>query len=170
MRQVSRLANVYDRKVVGSLRRRPPQVNYGVRQLQRSVDIVLLTQTDNPRLALRSVSWSGEPEGFSARLDIWSGDFGALRQVWFTRWALGQFLENLRKMDGELTGAAVLGDEHEPDHFALSVDRSGRVTVAGELFQFSECEQRLEFCFYTDQTVLRPLIRDLERLATLVPV
>jgi hypothetical protein len=128
------------------------------------MDVTLRTQTENPRLALRQITWTGEPAGFSAVLDLWSDDFGARKQFWFTRWGVEQFLAALRVMDSSLSGAAVLGDEHEPDHFSLKVTATGRVVVSGELFRFGACEQRLEFGFETDQTVLAPLIAELDGL------
>jgi len=64
-------------------------------------------------------------------------------------------------MDRALTGSALLKPLYEDHFIELQVDNSGRVTIRGELHEYSASPQHLRFQFETDQTCLAPLVADL---------
>lgn len=102
---------------------------------------------------------------YVAVLSVRSGDFSCERRFWFDSTYLDRAIKSLRRMDAANPGEAIIKQEYEPDFVMFKSDRSGHVTVSGEMSEHSELPQSLRFCFRTDQTVLGPLIRDLERLA-----
>ena len=131
------------------------------------MDVVLRTNSSNPALAWRDLErWNESPPlpaGWQAMLVLESGVFTARLRFFFDQYVLDGFLEALRRMDESLGGSAVLQTPNEDPYIKLAVDRSGRVTVSGELLDYDQDLQRLHFIFGTDQTVLRPLIRDFEK-------
>ena len=127
------------------------------------MDIELQTQATNPALALRGVRRhsDGPSAAYEATLIVRSGGFSAERAFFFDEYHLSGFIESLVEMDRAFRGTARLGHQWEDQFIELTVDASGHVLVSGSLVEHDVPGQRLDFAFRTDQTVLRPLIRDL---------
>jgi hypothetical protein len=130
------------------------------------MDVKLRTNTDNPALEWRALErWvepSPIPAGWRATLVLRSGAFAAELPFYFDEYVLDPFLADLRRMDERLVGTALLPTPNEDPFIKLTVDPTGSVLVSGVLVDYEQNWQRLEWSFSTDQTVLRPLIRDFE--------
>ncbi|MFO0909531.1 MAG: hypothetical protein U0794_14450 [Isosphaeraceae bacterium] len=129
------------------------------------MDVVLQTQSGDPMLALRDVTWFTDGSGYYARLSVQSGGYRLDRPFAFDRAGLLEFLAALASMDQTLTGFAELRTPLEDDFIRLELSRRGSVYVTGESREAAELEQCLRFGFTTDQTVLAPFARDLEAAA-----
>ena len=129
------------------------------------MDITLRTHTASPALALRALErWPAPPEPaqWRAWLEVRSGAFTAALSFYFDQLGLDAFRAALRHMDATLSGSAVLQTPYEEPRIELTVGRTGQIGVSGLLRDYEQGLQRLAFSFVTDQTVLRPLIDDLE--------
>lgn len=125
------------------------------------MDIELATNDPAHGFALRDIR-PAEADAFACGLEIEAGGFAAHVPFWPERWALRRFLDQLREMDRTLAGDALLQPLWEPEHVRLTLERSGAVWVSGEVG--AATGNHLRFSFRTDQTVLAPLIRDLDRV------
>ena len=125
------------------------------------MDIVLRTNTSDPALALRNVERFADGSGFGAILVVRSRGFGAEQPFHVEPGPVLTFLEALERMDRTLTGSALLKPLYEGHFLELNLDSAGRVTVRGELHEYSALPQRLHFEFETDQTCLAALVADL---------
>lgn len=67
-------------------------------------------------------------------------------------------------MDADIPGEAIIKGEWDQDYIRIASNDMGHVFVVGELMEHSDLAQSLKFAFRTDQTVLRSLIADLQRL------
>ena len=126
------------------------------------MDIILQTNNDSQRLELRSVRRTGQD--YSCFLVVESRGFSAARSFYFDEHNLKAFLENLNVMESALEGEVILRHSFEEDQLSFEVSRNGHVIVSGLLVEHSECTQKLEFCFRTDQTALKPLLQEFRRL------
>jgi hypothetical protein len=63
-------------------------------------------------------------------------------------------------MDRTLTGEALLQPMWEPEYVRMQLERTGAIWVSGDIG--SDAGNHLRFGFRTDQTVIAPLVRDLE--------
>ena len=127
------------------------------------MDILLRTNQRDPSLAMRNVQRFADGSGFRVVLDVVSRDFRVRTPLYFEQWPLTQFIDQLVGMDRSLSGSAKLKPLHEDHFIELTLTRTGRVVVHGNVFEHSEHAQHLEFEFETDQTVLKPLIEDLKQ-------
>lgn len=127
------------------------------------MDIELATHVAAHGFALRGLH-AVEAEAFKCQLEVHSDGFSARVRFWPERWALHRFLSELREMDRTLSGEALLQPMWETEHVKLSLQHGGTVWVSGEVGH--HFGNHLRFGFRTDQTVLAPLIRDLEHLLT----
>ena len=127
-----------------------------------AMDIVLRTNQPDPALAMRSVTHFGDGSGYRVMLEVQSRGFQVRVPFYFEPQPLAAFLDQLRAMDATLKGSACLKPLFEDPFIELTMTNRGRVVVRGELFEYSEHSQHLKFEFETDQTVLRPLIDDLQ--------
>lgn len=105
----------------------------------------------------------------SAILEVQANGFGCKKKIWMG--FLPGFLQELEAMDSGKIGKARMWDDWtfipEPsddnNHITFSLDTLGHVLVSGTIVE-GDYSQRLQFCFQTDQTILRPFIRDLTAL------
>ena len=126
------------------------------------MNVILQTNSESKRLELHDIRKSGRD--YICSLVVESRGFSANRLFHFDERHLKTFLENLNVMDAKLEGEAVLSHLFEDDQITLKGFRNGHIVVSGSLVEHSEYSQRMEFCFQTDQTILKPLITDLDRL------
>jgi hypothetical protein len=92
-----------------------------------------------------------------------SQGFGVRCRFEFNDEYLENFLIDLKHMDEKFEGKATLRAYFGDNHITLEIHKTGSVEVSGFLERFGECNQSLNFCFLTDQTVLKPLIDDFYR-------
>jgi hypothetical protein len=126
------------------------------------MDVVLQTHTTDPMLGLLDVTRFVDGSGYVATLRVCSRGFMLLRPFYFNEGGLFDFVGALGSMDRTLAGVAELRTPYEDDFIRLEVGSHGWVAVTGEVREYGGFDQRLRFGFDTDQTVLRPLVRDLE--------
>lgn len=132
------------------------------------MDVLLATNATDPALALRNCRRL-DVRAFACELYVRSNGFVAERQFWFEEPDFSQFRTQLAEMDRSLKGAAELRTRYEENGFRLEVLATGAITVSGTLREYGAMEQRLDFAFITDQTVLAPFVRDLAQLSSLQP-
>jgi hypothetical protein len=125
------------------------------------MDVVLQTNTANPAFALRDIRWFSDGSGYSSEYVVHSGGFSAARPFHFEAHPLRTFLNSLEAMDRDLRGSAELKPMFESDFVRLTLDHSGHLEVAGELTEQAHRRQSLVFSFQTDQTCLKPLIKEI---------
>lgn len=126
------------------------------------MDIILKTNTEDPHLSLKDIRRFDDGSGFGLLFVVRSHGFSAHRQFSFERHCLLEFVEAVENMDRKLSGSARLAPMFEDEiFFELTIDVRGRVTVQGEVNEFSDLSQKLRFAFETDQTCLAPLAADL---------
>lgn len=127
------------------------------------MDIELQTHDSNAHLALKQLENQGGSAGYAAWITVRSRGFAGGQLVGFHTAHLAAFVDAIEAMGRTLQGRARLQSDYE-DHFVeLAVGPTGRVTVCGELHEYSEPSQLLRFAFDTDQTCLGPLASDLRR-------
>jgi hypothetical protein len=80
------------------------------------------------------------------------------------RFSFEKFLQALKKMAAQLSGAIELKDDYEKQYVRMEIDHLGHVAITGEFWLFNIIEQHLKFGFETDQTCLQPLHNDLSRI------
>ena len=78
--------------------------------------------------------------------------------------ALSVAVPMLRDLARGKEGSLTIKGQWEPDSLRIDANAMGHVRVSGELTERSGLDQRVEFAFRTDQTVLSPLANDLQRL------
>ena len=128
-----------------------------------SMDIILSTNTNNPRLELGGITRFRDGSGFESHLVVVSGGFSAEHPFYFEEPVLASFVKALESMDQSLKGEDKLKPLFEDDYIELVMSSGGHVIVRGEMFECAEESQHLEFSFVTDQTCLTPLIGDLKK-------
>jgi hypothetical protein len=126
------------------------------------MDVVLQTHTTDPMLGLLDITRFADGSGYVATLRVCSRGFMLDRPFYFDESGLFDFVRALGSMDRALAGVAELRTPYEADFIRLELGSRGSVAVTGEVREHSDFDQRLRFGFGTDQTVLRPLVRDLE--------
>lgn len=132
------------------------------------MDVILATNAADQALVLRNCRRL-DAQAFACELYVRSRGFVAEQQFWFEEPELAEFRTQLAKMEKSLEGAAELRTRYEENGFRLEVHPAGRITVSGTLREYGATEQRLDFGFTTDQTVLAPFVRDLTQLSLLQP-
>lgn len=125
------------------------------------MDVVLRTNQRDPHLAMRSVQRFASNSGYRVILEVNSRGYQVSAPFYFEEASLTRFLEQLEGMDRTLQGSALLQPTYEKHFLELTLTRTGRVVVRGEINEYSAHAQQLKFAFETDQTVLKPLIEDL---------
>jgi hypothetical protein len=136
--------------------------------MAQMIDVTLQTNSDNPSLTLRSCHRLGSD--FGCVLAIRSGPFSGEVDFYFEDYALRRFIDDVQTIDESLRGKARLKLEFEEPYLELEGDGLGHIKVRGLLLQTGRMTQQMEFGFLTDQTCLRPLIRDLQLLITEIAV
>ena len=126
------------------------------------MDILLQTNSESKRLEFRSIHKTGQD--YACFLVVESRGFSAARSFYFDEHHLTQFVEYLHIMESALEGEATLRHSFEEDRILFKVFRNGHVIVSGFLVEHSECAQQLNFCYETDQTVLKPLLQEFRKL------
>jgi hypothetical protein len=102
--------------------------------------------------------------GYACDLTVVPGGFSCDRQFGFDEDFLNDALEKLKEMSSGRPETAKLRYRYETDELQFRSNDMGHVFVSGDLVEHSDLPQRLHFEFRTDQTVLGPLIRDLQAL------
>ena len=129
-----------------------------------SHQITLNTNSEENALCLCEIERSDPDEVYSCRLLVRSGRFAYDGKFYFEN--LGNVIDALTRMADSLQGEATLGQPAEESYIRFVVNANGHVTVSGLLVRIDALTQSLNFAFVTDQTVLRPLIRDLSLLSS----
>ena len=133
------------------------------------MDVILQTNTENPRLALLEVKRFRDDSGYSSTLSVLSGGYSATYRFSFEEYSLSEFIASLSKIQELLTGVARLKPMWEPQYIELEASTLGHILVRGELPEHSARRQKLVFEFVTDQTCLMPLISALKSMQALTP-
>ncbi len=102
--------------------------------------------------------------GYRCHLTVVSGGFSCARPFYFDDAALSAAVPCLRKMAAGAAGKCVVKGLWEDSYIQIESNDLGHVVVSGEIVENSECLQRLEFTFRTDQTILAPLSKELNGL------
>lgn|SRR5690554_1180457 len=131
-------------------------------------EISLQTNDDRKRLKLFDISCAGDD--FICRVEIVSHGFSCDRPFYFSRSYLERFCEALEAIDTSLEGHAELRHEFEDDRIRIKGDGLGHLEISGTIVELGELEQQLSFAFVTDQTCLRTLIPDIQRVLNGKPV
>jgi hypothetical protein len=126
------------------------------------MDVILRMNSINPALRLGNVQLYSDHSGYCF-LEVKSGAFSASIDFFFDAEPWETFLRDLELLDSTLNGVAKLGQFFEKPYIELRGSGNGHITVSGLLFQEGE-NQRLEFEFVTDQTILGPLLADLREV------
>jgi hypothetical protein len=134
--------------------------------MSRVILEVLEIQTNDPKKIVRlsQVKKFGDGSGYACQLTVLSGGFSCERPFYFDDASLLVAVPELDKMATGSPSSAVIKGRWEDDFIQIRSNAIGRVWVSGEIFEHSEYDQRLKFCFRTDQTILTPLARDLRTL------
>ena len=132
------------------------------------MNVVLRTHTSDPSLKLLRFGWfgAGYEHPFSSLVAVRSGPFTGEQHFYFEGFMVEEFLSQLVDMDVRLQGEATFYSLGQDVCFSLRMQALGQVLVLGEIVDTGGREQRLEFSFATDQTVLKPLISDLRAART----
>jgi hypothetical protein len=125
--------------------------------------IDLKTNDDRFVLQMRNIEDVGG-ECFRCDLFVRSGGFSCRRPFYFDDSHFPDAVASLRQMNTGTIGEATIKARWEDDYLTFQSDKLGHVFVTGELFEYADFSQSLKFGFVTDQTVLGPLVRDLESL------
>ncbi len=129
--------------------------------LQTYNDIILKTNHDTNNLEFRDIENSGTD--YLCNLVVKSQGFEARCRFEFNDEFLEKFLIDLKHMDEKFEGKAILRAYFGDNHITLEIHNTGSVEVSGFLEIFGECDQSINFCFLTDQTVLKSLTEDFYR-------
>lgn len=127
---------------------------------------LLELRTNDPTKVVRflQVEKFADGSGYRCDLTVLSRGFSCTRPFYFDDASLSVALKTLRAMAAGAKGACVIHGQWEEDCLRFETDHLGHVRVSGELFEHSELAQSLKFAFCTDQTILSPLVRELEVL------
>ena len=123
--------------------------------------IELQTHDDNKVLKLTILEMYGN-SSCRCRLEVFSNGFGCDKEVYFDK--LIDFIEALESMNQSLNGTAKLQEDYNDHYLKFTLNKVGQLTVEGQILEYSETEQNLEFMFLTDQTCLVPLIEELKTI------
>ena len=127
------------------------------------MNINLQTNSQSKKLELQNIKKTGN--NYKCFLIVNSRGFCVSRSFSFSDYYLKLFLENIIEMNLTFAGEAILKDgDYDDDYISITCEKTGHISVSGELIEYSEHPQSLNFCFQTDQTVLSPLIRDISKL------
>jgi len=132
------------------------------------MEIVLQTNDNGQRLELRDI-WRDDTI-YECRIFISLDGFTVDRKFFFEWIFLLDFLKNLEHMNKELSGEAILKCEYEEEFIKVSCISQGHIRVAGLIVDQSWLRQEFRFEFETDQTMLGPLIRDIELVKDMVSI
>ena len=128
-------------------------------------EIEFQTHDEDKVVQLKSIEKSPGGSGYKCSLLVRSRGFSCERPFYFDAHSLKDTIDKLTAMEQTLEGEAVLGERCEDEFIEIVVNRYGQVVVSGMVVEHSGLVQRLTFAFRTDQTILRPLVKDLTRLA-----
>jgi hypothetical protein len=123
-------------------------------------------QTHDKALTLRFTSLErfADGSGYRCTLFVRSRGFACERPFYFDDSTFPAAIKALESMDSGRAGEALIKGEWDDDFIKFTSNALGHVFVSGALFEHSEMAQSLQFEFRTDQTVLRPLIREFRPL------
>jgi len=128
-------------------------------------DIVELRTNDSTKIVrLAHIQKFHDGSGYRCELTIVSGGFSCVRPFYFDDDSLVDALAKLDEMDAGRPESTTIRCRWEEEFLQIGSNDMGHVFVSGEIIEYSERPQRLKFAFQTDQTVLGPLIRDLQAL------
>jgi hypothetical protein len=121
-------------------------------------------QTHRESQVLSLSEFKADSYVYAFTLFVKSGAFSGMVAMshYDTVW-LDAFLEQLRLLERRDVTEAVLEDE-EGNTISFKLDRLGHVEVSGELREYTQRTQRLDFAFETDQTCLKPFITELAKV------
>ena len=125
------------------------------------MDIVLMTNTDNPSFEFRNGERFGDDSGF--RVDLWVRSSGLSFELpfYFEKYSLEQFIIGITEMNQTLKGNAVLKPLYEPNIVEFEMNNVGGLWVRGEMTEYTSKLQKVNFEFKTDQSCLAPFLKDL---------
>lgn len=127
------------------------------------VNINLQTNSQSKQLEFQNIKKLGN--SYECFLIVNSRGFCVARSFSFSDYYLKLFFENISEMNFAFAGEAILKNgDYDDDYISITCEETGHIFVSGELIEYSEHPQSLNFCFQTDQTVLSPLISDISKL------
>jgi len=97
---------------------------------------------------------------FRSILNVQSGAFACQGHLFYFD-HLKQFAKDLANLIKKLEGKAELGEGHEPDFISFEASKLGHIIVEGELLEYGDCDQLLDFSFETDQSYLPPFLESI---------
>ena len=122
--------------------------------------IELQTHDENKVLRLSLVEKSLHGDWCECQLFVRSHGFTCEKRFEFETPV--EAIEALKRLDGGEIGEALIGRLDDAEFISLSHSGGGHVLVKGRLIDWREDSQTLQFAFKTDQTVIRPLIREFQ--------
>jgi hypothetical protein len=126
--------------------------------------IELRTNCEATTLKLSNVEKYGDGSGYGCQLSVRSGGFSVERHFYFDHFHLAKAIDAIRSMTVGAPGEATIRGQWDEDEINFNMNVLGHVIVSGQIFEHAELSQALKFAFRTDQTVLGPLLRDLEAI------
>ncbi len=126
--------------------------------------VELRTNDESIALRMTGIEKFADGSGYRCDLTVRSGGLSCHRPFFFDDSSLPHAVESLRRMDQGNPGEAVIKGAWDADFIRFAMNDKGHVFVTGEIFEYSELPQSLKFAFRTDQTLLGPLICDLQLL------
>ncbi|MCX5662683.1 MAG: hypothetical protein NTW19_23635 [Planctomycetota bacterium] len=127
-------------------------------------EIELRTHDPAKILRLTEIDKDGDRGVYVCNLIVRSGGFQCDCRFIFDNSHFPDAIEALRMMDSGRPGQAIIKEQWDSDFIKFESNDLGHVWVSGEFGMNYDGMQFLRFSFRTDQTVLGPLIRDLEPL------
>ena len=123
-------------------------------------EIVFDTKDADKYIALKDIE-NFKSAGCRALLVVNSNGFMCNRRFEFDN--AKEFLEKIVLMNKSLNGEAILGEGFSENFIRLSASKFGHIDIEGSILRYGEVDQKLEFGFRTDQTLLQKLINDFEK-------
>ncbi len=129
-------------------------------------DETIELQTNDPEKVVRlsRVEKYSDRSGYGCEITIISTGFSCKQPFCFDDVSLSEAIPRLEEMAAGAVGMCVIKGQWEDDYIKVEANAIGHVIVSGEIFERSYREQHLKYSFRTDQTMLLPLARDLEKL------
>jgi hypothetical protein len=127
--------------------------------------MIIKLQTNDPLKQLIFSLTSFDAWGFTTELKVVSDWISCNQLFCFSYTNLENFLSSLKSLQNTFEGLAKLGgDYNDPTAISLEINNQGQILVQGTIEACTPELQRVAFSFFTDQTILGPLIEDFEKL------
>ena len=134
--------------------------------LKQTHDVKLKTNDENLKLNLLNIRKVTD-NSYQSVIEVHSRGFTCKYRFYLSESYLVKAIDNLKIMRRSFMGEAVLSEDYGLSEVTIKINELGQITVSGIITETSGFDQKLEFDFSTDQTVLQPLIDDLEQVRIL---